>query len=194
MWVSREEGGHDMRSMWKMAGLVVMGVWMANLAQGADGAAARIELGKFRVTAPESWKRTEPKSPIISYEFAVPKVEGDAQDGRMTVMAAGGGAEANIERWFGQFTQPDGKSTKERSKVEKLKVAGQQVHLVDISGTFDDKPAPRLPGVKREKYRMLGAIIETNEAMFFLKFYGPERTVDEYAKQFRQMVDGLQSN
>jgi len=174
----------------------VIGLFLAGIpCLAAAGDEARtIELGQYRVTAPEKWKRTEPKSAIISYEYVIPRVEGDAQDGRMTVMAAGGGAEANIERWFGQFTQPDGGSTKERSKVEKLKVAGQQVHLVDIPGTFEDKPAPRLPGVKREKYRMLGAIIETNEATFFLKFYGPERTVDEHAKQFRQMVDGLARN
>ena len=60
----------------------------------------------------------------------------DTEDGRLTIMGAGGSIEANIDRWYGQFKQPDGSSTKDKAKVSKSKVAGQTVHMVDISGTF----------------------------------------------------------
>ena len=106
-------------------------------------------------------------------------------------MAAGGTVDANVERWYGQFTQPDGKSTKERTKTEKIKVAGHDVLMVDISGTYDDKPSPREAGVKRDGYRMLGAIVSLPETNVYFKFYGPEKTVGAQEKAFDELIKGL---
>ncbi len=50
---------------------------------------------------------------IVEHEFAIPAAEGDKADGRFTIMAAGGSVDANIDRWYAQFSQPDGGSTKE---------------------------------------------------------------------------------
>src|SRR5688572_26968373 len=86
------------------------------------------ELGKYKITAPGTWKQQQPKSGIVMHEFSSPALEGDKVDGRMTVMAAGGSVDANVERWYGQFSQPDGGSTKERAKVEKRTIAGREVH------------------------------------------------------------------
>jgi hypothetical protein len=163
-----------------------------SLAQEKDsGKDKTIELGKFKVTAPAAWKKQQPKSTILSHEFLAPKAEGDRYDGRLTVMSAGGTVEANIERWYGQFKQPDGSNSKERAKVEKRTIAGQEVHVVDISGTYKDQAGPFAPAVEREKYRMLAAIIVTEQGNFFLKFYGPQRTVAEHEKAFDGMVESL---
>ncbi len=149
--------------------------------------------GKLELTAPASWLRKQPAVRIVEHEFAVPAAEGDPADGRVTVMGAGGGVQANVDRWFGQFTQPDGGSTKERAKVEKISVGGQEVHLVDISGTFKDQRGPVAPAVQRPKYRMLAAIIPTQgRGDYFIKFYGPERTVTENEKAFLAMIKSLQ--
>ncbi|MBI3466117.1 MAG: hypothetical protein HY000_24140 [Planctomycetes bacterium] len=151
-----------------------------------------IRLGAFQVTAPEKWVRKQPQSRITSDEFAAPAVEGDMADGRFTVTAAGGSVDDNINRWIGQFKQPDGSATKDQAKISKEQIAGQTVHLVDISGTYDDRP-PFAPGggVQREKYRMLAAVMETKEGNFFLKFYGPRLTITENEKAFQEMVHGL---
>lgn len=53
-------------------------------------------------------------------------------------MSAGGSIEDNINRWYGQFEQADGKSTKDKSKTEKFDVAGNTVHWVDIPGNFKE--------------------------------------------------------
>ena len=42
----------------------------------------------------------QPKSGIVMHEFSSPALEGDKADGRMTVMAAGGSVDANVERWY----------------------------------------------------------------------------------------------
>src|SRR5688500_16404032 len=87
------------------------------IAQEPASKGKALDLGKHQITAPGAWKQQQPKSSIVQYEFASPAVEGDKTDGRMTVMAAGGSIDANVERWYGQFTQPDGSSTKERAKT-----------------------------------------------------------------------------
>lgn len=158
-------------------------------ATAADG--ATITLGDIKLSVPGDWENRQPKSSIVNYEFAAPAAEGETAGGRFTVMAAGGGVQANLDRWFGQFKQPDGGSTKEKAKVEKRTFNGHDVHIADISGTFEDKPGPMAPGMQRENYRMLGAIIVTPQAEFFLKFTGPENTIAKHRKAFMAMLEGM---
>ncbi len=171
--------------------LVLAGISSALVAQ-ENPATMVLGGGKLKLKAPATWIRKQPQTSIVEHEFAVPASKGDSVDGRLTVMAAGGGVEANIDRWYGQFTQPDGASTRDRAKVKKLKVAGEDVHLIDISGTFKDQRGPAAPAVERAKYRMLAAIIATQSGNYFIKFYGPERTVAENEKAFQAMIDGLE--
>lgn len=150
--------------------------------------------GTFQLTAPETWIRKEPKVKIIDHEFEVPPAEGDELAGRVTVMGAGGSVEENIDRWYRQFTQPDGRDTKDVAKpVEELEIAGQEVHLVDVTGTYLDKPPfAGGKGVRRENYRMLAAIIVTQEAgNYFVKLYGPNQTVTDQEEGFKKMIEGL---
>jgi hypothetical protein len=149
--------------------------------------------GKFALKAPATWVRKQPQTRIVEHEFAIPAVEGDKAEGRLTVMGAGGSVEANIDRWYAQFSQPDGGSTRERAQVTQIKAAGQDVHLVDVSGTFKDQRGPVAPAVERPKYRMLAAIIATkDQGNYFIKLYGPERTIADNEKAFVAMIEGLQ--
>lgn len=160
-----------------------------------------IAAGGFSLRAPEGWKRVQPKSGIVETEFAIPS-EGTAADGsplqpgRMTVMGAGGTVEANIDRWYGQFTQPDGAATKDKATTKKVELAGCKVTLVDIPGTYKDSPGGPFAGgaaVDRPDYRMLAAIVETPDRRgnYFLKFYGPAKTVAAHTDGFRAMVEGM---
>jgi hypothetical protein len=154
----------------------------------------------FSLQAPAGWQRVQPKSGIVETEFAIPS-EGAAADGtpaqpgRMTVMGAGGTVQANIDRWYGQFTQPDGSETKTKATSKKLDIAGCKVTLVDIPGTYKDSPGGPFAGgrpIERPDYRMLAAIVETpDRGNHFLKFYGPAKTVTAHADGFRTMVEGM---
>ena len=149
--------------------------------------------GKLELTAPANWERVQPRTRIVEHEFAVPAAEGDAAGGRLTVMAAGGGVDANLKRWYDQFTQPDGTSTEKRAKLTKKNLAGQEIHLVDIWGTFRDQRGPMAPAVERPKYRLLGAIIATRSmGDYFIKLTGPERTIAENEQAFLEMIESLQ--
>ncbi|HTM54703.1 MAG TPA: hypothetical protein VL175_11775 [Pirellulales bacterium] len=150
--------------------------------------------GKLAFKVPDAWTEKQPQSAITERELSIPAAGDDKTDGRLTMMSAGGGVEANLERWYGQFTQPDGGNSRERAKVSKLKVSGCEVHVVDLSGTFRDQRGPVAPAVERPKYRMLAAIVVTPKAgNYFIKFYGPERTVAENERAFMSMIQSLET-
>jgi len=178
-------------------GIVTLGIICVAGFTAADEPASnkgrKIAMGPLEMTTPEGWIKKQPRVGIIAYEFAVPAAKGDKNDGRMTVMVAGGGIDANVRRWYGQFNQPDGGNTEDVASVEKKKIAGHHVHLIDIAGTYLDRRGPVAPAVARKNYRMMAAIIETKQGNFFVKFYGPARTVAENEAGFLRMIDGLQS-
>lgn len=169
-------------------------------AKKADAAEKKIALadGKLVLKAPDQWKAVPPKSRIVQYEFAAPADETKPENqARITIMGAGGSIADNIARWYDQFQQPDGSATKDKSKQEKIEVAGQTIHLVDIPGTFKDSGGgpffQQRPPVMRDKYRMLGAIIETKDmGQHFLKITGPAETVEKLKDGFRKMLEGLE--
>ena len=170
--------------------LVVLGA--GSQVAAADGTPFNIG-DKFVLVAPGNWEAKEPRSRIVEYEFETPKAEGDEFPGRVTVMGAGGGVEANIDRWKGQFKSDEGDV---KADVKELKVADQAVHVVNIKGVYLDKPGPFVPGpgTERPNYRMLGAIITTKEAgQYFVKLYGPEKTIAAAEPGFMKMVEGLKA-
>jgi hypothetical protein len=167
------------------------------LGTGAMAAEAfTIAGGGFSLASPAGWKQVPPKSGIVETEFEIPSA-GDLPAGRMTVMGAGGSVEANVDRWIGQFAQPDGSATKDKTTTKRLQIAGCTVTVVDIPGTYKDMPGGPFAGgkaVERPDYRMLAAIVETPAAgNYFLKFYGPAATVTQHADAFRTMIEGLVS-
>jgi hypothetical protein len=142
--------------------------------------------GKITLQMPEGWKKKQPKINIIEHECEIPSKEEGAPSGRMTIMGAGGSVEDNISRWKSQFEGNVKFDSKE------LTIANQKVHYVDLGGTFKDQPGPFAPAVKREGYRMLGAIIVTEKSgQYFVKFYGPQATVAANEDAFKKMIDGI---
>jgi len=150
--------------------------------------------GKLVLPVPGDWKTVKPKSRIIRHEFSIPAAKEDKTPGRMTIMAAGGGIEANIARWAGQFQTAEGKPLgDDDKKVTEKKVGDLEVHLVDLTGTYNDSMrGPFGPKVKRPGYRMLAAIIPLKQdGTWFIKFYGPQATVKAAEKAFQKMIDGM---
>ena len=156
------------------------------------GETISLSQGQVTLSAPAEWKKKQPRSRIVAYEFAAPSSDKKLADGRFTVMRAGGSVQANIDRWVGQFKQADGSSSKKTAKISEKKIKQQKIHLVDLSGTFSDRRGPFAPAVEREDYRMLGVIIPTEKAgQLFLKFYGPKETVKAHEQAFMKMLDSL---
>ncbi|MCA9131906.1 MAG: hypothetical protein KDA45_02075 [Planctomycetales bacterium] len=167
-------------------------------AAAPEGVPIALANGKLQLTAPQSWQQVAAKSRIVQYEFRAPSdAKEDEPTARITIMGAGGSVEANIDRWYGQFEQPDGQATRDKAKRESFEVAGLKVHWVDIPGKFKDSmgAGPFSGGkvVLRENYRMLGAIIAgPDQGQYFIKITGPEEVVESLAADFKKMLKELQ--
>ncbi len=163
---------------------------MSTLLMADDGAAdvKTIEAARGTLTLelPAAWPKKQAASRILEHEFSAPPAEGEETAGRLTMMSAGGSVKANVDRWRGQFASND-----VQPKIEKKVVDGMPVHVVDLQGTFNDRPRPFGPGVRRDNYRMFGVIVEGKAGLYFIKFYGPKKTMDTHEEAFRKVIDSI---
>lgn len=161
----------------------------AGPADAADAIVAshEVEVGTYCLTAPDQWVRKKLSSPFLLAEFALPKAEGDTDDGRLTVSTAGGTVESNLARWKGQFG-----GTPESESQEIIEVDGVKITFVDYAGTFAGQGGPMVPAPPKAGYRMLGAIIPLDDQLYFIKGYGPHQTVAAHAERIRAFIESLQ--
>jgi hypothetical protein len=152
-----------------------------------NGGGGEIQAGAIRLTAPAGWVRSPARSQFVAAEFQLPKAEGDERDGRLTVSVAGGSVDANLERWRGQFGGKPDKDTQ-----DEIPIAGLTVTVVDLSGTYNDSMGPFAPGEQRPGYRMIGAVVPAGNQLHFIKAYGPEKTMEQHAAEFRAFLQTLQ--
>ncbi len=153
------------------------------------------EAGGVRFDVPGGWSAT-PK-PMRAANFTIPAAAGDSSDGEMAVFyfgpGQGGGVDANIRRWLGQFVKADGSpmaaADAERSEQE---VSGMRVTVLDVSGTYLFKPFPMAPrATQMPGYRMLAAIVQGPDAPVFFKLTAPARTAAAAEPDFRRVLASL---
>ena len=132
--------------------------------------------------APAAWKNQGDR-PMRAATYTT---GGDAEPGEVAVFyfgpGQGGGVQANIDRWIGQFPAKTG-----APKTSKSTVAGMGVTMIDVSGTYgasSDK-------VDKPGYRMLGAIVEAPQGAVFFKFTGPAKTVAAHEAPFQGMIKAI---
>jgi hypothetical protein len=135
-------------------------------------------------TVPSNWK-SEGERPMRLATYQV------AEEGECAVyyfgQGQGGGVEANIDRWKGQF-----EGSKDAPKVEKRTIHGLKVTTLDVSGAYTGMGGPRAPqGPPKQGYRLLGAIVEGPQGSIFFKFAGPMKTVAQNQSAFDKMLSTL---
>jgi hypothetical protein len=161
----------------------------AALAWAADSGAG------LRWTAPVSWKN-EAQRPMRLATYSIPPAAGDSDAAECGVyyfgQGQGGSVEANLDRWIGQFAQPDGKPAKSVAKTDKKILHGLRVTTVDVLGTYSGMGGPMgQAGVAKAGYRLLGAIVEGPQGSVFFKLTGPAKTVAQNHPAFDKLLDSL---
>lgn len=139
---------------------------------------------------PASWK-AEAQRPM---RLATYKIAPDTECGVYYFgQGEGGGVEANLDRWIGQFLQSDGKPSKAAAKIAKRTVHGLPVTTVDVSGAYIGMGGPTVQlGPAVPGYRLLGAIVEGPQGSIFLKFVGPAKTIAANQAAFDKMLASLE--
>ena len=129
-------------------------------------------------------------------QYALPGQAGEA-DASLVVFCfgpgQGGSVEANLERWYGQFKQPDGRTSSEVATSSEKMVDGMKVTLADVNGTYaPGAMGPFMPAADpQEKYRMLAAIVDSPQGFYYFKLTGPGKTVAHWEKAFGQFVERI---
>jgi len=107
---------------------------------------------------PKSWEKGKPANNLRLAEFIIPPAEGETEPVELAIFSfqgagAGGGVQANVDRWINQFPGNDTKKTIVTGEGHQ----GLYV-LVDLKGTY--VPPPFVQGAKpMPNARMLAAII-----------------------------------
>ncbi|MBI1386899.1 MAG: hypothetical protein GC154_00440 [bacterium] len=142
-----------------------------------------------------SWKSEKPSSSFRAAQFDLPAPEGAEGDAELALFQGiGGSAQMNIDRWIGQFTQPDGSDSKAAAKVAHLDVGNFHVETLDITGNYGASMsmAPMASGSQpKTGQRMLAAVVEGAGGPWHWKLVGPEATVEHWKPAFDQLIQSM---
>lgn len=99
----------------------------------------------------------------------------------------GGGIPGNVDRWRGQLGLPAA-SAAEHAALPRVKIAGADGVVVDLTGPFEDAMTAR----KLDHARFLGAIALLPQGALFVKLTGPQSEVDDAVKSgFLELLASL---
>lgn len=174
--------------------------WARAETQAIDTATRRAQDAGLRYTIPQSWERVPAPSDMRAAQYRIAGPTADPADDAEVVLfffgpGQGGSTQANLDRWYGQFTRPDGKPSREAAVVTKRSVNGLEITAVDLSGTYNAQMAQGRPGGgPRPDTRMLAAAIEGPGGPWFLRIVGPAPTVAAVAGQFDATLGSLEAH
>jgi hypothetical protein len=154
-----------------------------------------VTIDGYTSTTPASWRELPPK-PMRFKQFSVPKAAGDQHDGEVVIFffgpGQGGDAQANFTRWKGMFVPPEGKKIDDVSKIETIKVNGVEATILDVRGSYKWKPSMMSPDEElRPNHRMLSVIFASPQGPYFIRFVGPEKTIEKNKKDFDRWLRGF---
>lgn len=151
---------------------------------------------RLRFTPAPAWKARPITSMMRVGEYALPRAEGDAEDAVLVVSyfgGTGGSVQANIDRWLGQFSQPDGRPTTQIAATKARRINGLAVTDFDASGTYVGEVSPGSPErYNKPGFRLRAAIVETTRGPYFIRVLGPARTVAMWEAAIETFLQSLE--
>lgn len=150
--------------------------------EAAESNAGPKEESTLSWKVPKRWQSIPSTSTMRLATYRIPHAPGDGEDPEVTVVQAGGSAEANIERWIGQFGEHAKQTVKRTTKT----IKSLEVTIVEIEGTYAggmSKDAREEPG-----WALLGAIVATPGLPHFFKMTGPARSVKASRAELDELI------
>jgi hypothetical protein len=180
--------------------LLAAGLLLAvGAARPVAGGEVRTESAGLRFTLPSDWPRVPAPSDVRAAQWRIPRAPGDAEDGELILFffgsGQGGAAEDNLDRWYRQFTQPDGRPSREAAVVTTRTVRGLKVTSVDLPGTYSGGTMAPGPATKpKPGARLLGAIVEGGDGPWFFKGIGPDATMTRARPAFEALLGSVEAH
>jgi hypothetical protein len=151
-------------------------------------APATFPVGDFTFTRPVKWEWVTATSAMRKAQLKVTDATGkDSAEVAFFEFGPGGagGVKANVDRWLGQFNEP---REQLNSKVEEVTIGKTKVTYVQAEGTFKSG-MPGGPQTPAPDSGLLGAILEGENGMVFVKMTGPKGLVKSSLADFKKMVE-----
>lgn len=144
---------------------------------------------------PAGWSRGEERSMRVA-TYLLAAAPGDPDGGECAVYyfgaGQGGDVDANVQRWIGQFDQPDGRASADVALTDEMTVNDLRVTTVEMSGTYTGTMGPVSGGaVAKPNFQMLGAIVEGPEGAVFFKLTGPQQTIQAARPSFDALIGSV---
>ncbi len=143
---------------------------------------------------PDGWEKEAPSSRMRRAQYKLPGQNGkdDAEMAVFVFPGSGGAVSANIDRWIGQFKQPDGSSSSDKAVVDEKVINGLKMTTVSLTGTYL-KSATMMSGEveELENYELLAVIVETESDPWFFKATGPEETINYWKDSFNEFLSTI---
>jgi hypothetical protein len=168
------------------------------LAAPASAQTARTEAAGLRMTVPKAWTRVPAPSDMRAAQYRVPRAAGDGDDAELVLFffgpGKGGSVQDNLNRWYGQFTPTDGRTSRDAATVATRTVGDLKVTTVDLAGTYAPGPMGGPAAGPKTGYRMLAAIVEGEGGPWFLKLIGPAATVGQAKTEFDALIGSVDAH
>ena len=146
-------------------------------------------LGSMDVTVPAEWVVESPSSSMRIAQYNLPgKTSGNAE---MAVFnKIGGSVEQNIERWIGQFTQPDGSSSDSKAELTQFVIGSLRADRIYLEGTYSAGAMGGSPA-QQTGYCLLGYIVIMPDGPYYFKTVGPVETIKQYETSIDQFIKNI---
>ncbi len=147
------------------------------------------QVGGFSFARPSGWGWVVPTSSMRKAQLEVVGEGGAKADVTFFHFGAGqgGGVQANVDRWFGQFQNA-------KTAQNEATLGGVRVVFVQAAGTFSSG-MPGGPTTPLANYALRGAILEDKEkGDVFVKMTGPASLVESAWVAFEGMVNAAASS
>jgi hypothetical protein len=145
---------------------------------------------------PSGWVPSVPSSTMRVAEFALPRAAGDTEDASVVIYffpGGGGTVQANLDRWIGQMTQPNGSSSAEAAKTSSLQsTAGLKMTVVDLAGTYVAEVTPGSSDrFNKPGFRLRAAVVETPDGPYYVKVVGPQATISKWDASLQSFLKSM---
>jgi hypothetical protein len=147
----------------------------------------------LRFEAQPGWVTQTPSSSMRKAQYRLPGERQGTADASLVVYEFGGTAgsvESNMERWIGQFENPDGRAVESQRRT---RAAGPfTLHEIDVAGTYVAETSPGSDEfVNEPDFRMLAAVAEAEGVSYYIKLVGPGACVDHWEASYQAFMSAL---
>jgi hypothetical protein len=102
-----------------------------------------------------------------------------------------GTVDDNVDRWLAQFTQPDGRDTKQVATIDRETFAGRSATIVSVTGTYAGMDMGDAAPPATRDHALVAAIVDSAAGPYYFRLFGGRDAVRAAEPGFRAMLASL---